>query len=376
MSAEITKHFNNLRDPRVERTKRYPLIEILFLVISAVISGCDGWKSIHDFGKIKLDWLRKYFPYEEGIPTDDTIARVMRRLETKAFTQCFISWMQAVSLVTNEDIVAIDGKTVRRSHDRRADKSAIHMVSAWSVANSVVLGQEKTSEKSNEITAIPELLKVLALKGCIVTIDAMGCQEEIAKQIIKKEADYVLAVKGNQGYLYEDIKQFFDTSYQNNFLNVMHDFYDEHDKGHGRIEHRKCWVIDTNLYNDSFRNLKKWKDIKQIWMIKTERDLGEQITQDTRFYIASCTKSAQEALTIVRAHWHIENCLHWTLDMTFDEDSSRIRKQSSPENFSIVRQIALNVIKKHTTLKASVKRKRAMAGWDDNFRDELIRQAF
>jgi predicted transposase YbfD/YdcC len=341
-----------------------------------VISGCDGWKSIHDFGKIKLEWLRKYFPYTEGIPTDDTIARIMRRLETKAFTKCFMGWIQAVSSVTNEDIIPIDGKTVRRSHDKRTNKSAIHMVSAWSVANGVVLAQEKTSEKSNEITAIPELLNVLALKGCIVTIDAMGCQEEIAQKIIKKEANYVLAVKGNQGHLHEDIKQFFETSQKNNFLNVTHDFHDEHDKGHGRLEYRQCWVINTSLYEASFRNLQKWKNVKQIFMVKTERDLGDKITKDTRFYIASCEKSAKEALNIVRSHWHIENCLHWTLDMTFNEDSSRIRKQASPENFSIVRQIALNVIKKHTSLKASVKRKRAMAALDDKFRDELIEQAF
>ena len=376
MSAELLKHFSTLPDPRVDRTKRYPLVEILFLVISAVISGCDGWKSIHDFGEIKLEWLKKYLPYEEGIPTDDTIARVMRRLDTKAFAACFMTWMSAVSAVTKEKIVSIDGKTLRHSYNRRDDKSAIHMVSAWSHANGVVLGQEKTNEKSNEITAIPELLQALALKGCIVTIDAMGCQEAIAEQIIKKKADYVLALKGNQGHLHEDITQFFETAQASGFVNLRCDFHEEYDAGHGRVEHRKCWVIEPQHYKGSFRNLAKWKKLAAIFMVQTQRDLGEKVTKDTRFYIASCQPTAQQALNMVRAHWHIENCLHWTLDMTFSEDASRIRTEASPENFAIIRHIALNVIKKDTSRKASVKRKRAMAALDDQFRSTLITQGF
>ena len=376
MSANILNHFNSMPDPRVERTKRYPLIEIIFLSICAVTSGADGWKAIHDFGEIKLGWLRKYLPYAEGIPTDDTIARVMRRLETKAFAACFVAWMTGVSLATGETIISIDGKTLRRSYNRRADKSAIHMVSAWSHANGVVLGQEKTAEKSNEITAIPQLLEVLELKGCIVTIDAMGCEEAIVEKIVQKKADYVLALKGNQGHLHEDVKQFFEMAQKANFLNISHDFYDEHDAGHGRVEYRKCWVFAPHQYKESFRNLDKWKKLEKIIVVQTQRDLGEKVTHETRFFIASCQPSAKQAMNIVRAHWQIENCLHWTLDMTFAEDYSRIRTEASPENLAIIRHITLNMLRKDTSRKASVKRKRAIAALDDNFRSTLIEQGF
>ena len=219
-SKDLISCFSELKDPRIDRTKRYPLIEIIFLIISATISGCDGWKSIRDFGVIKLEWLRKFLPYEEGIPVDDTIARVMRRINTKHFRHCFIKWIKSISKKTEGDIIAIDGKTLRGSCDDNSDKAAVHMVSAWSTANSLVLGQEKTSEKSNEITAIPELLDVLELKGCIVSIDAMGCQTEIAKKIIKKKADYILALKGNQGNLHEDVNDFFKDALINNFNNI------------------------------------------------------------------------------------------------------------------------------------------------------------
>jgi hypothetical protein len=205
MSKDLISYFKVLPDPRVDRTKRYPLIEIIFLIVTAVISGCEGWKQIKDFGDAKLSWLRKFLPYANGIPVDDTIARLMMKLDTKAFQRCFVGWMRGVSRITEGDIIPIDGKTLRRSHDG-GNKAAIHRVSAWSSENGVVLGQEKTAEKSNEITAIPELLEVLELKGCIVTIDAMGCQTEIAEKIIKKKADYVLALKGNQNTLYEAIR--------------------------------------------------------------------------------------------------------------------------------------------------------------------------
>lgn len=376
MSANILNHFNSMPDPRVERTKRYPLLEIIFLSICAVLSGADGWKAIHDFGEIKLDWLRKYLPYAEGIPTDDTIARVMRRLETKAFAACFVAWMTGVSLATGETIISIDGKTLRRSYNRRDNKSAIHMVSAWSHANGVVLGQEKTAEKSNEITAIPELLDVLELKGCIVTIDAMGCQEAIVEKIVQKKADYVLALKGNQGHLHQDVKQFFEMAQKANFSNISHDFHDEHDAGHGRVEYRKCWVFAPRQYKESFHNLDKWKKLEKIIVVQTQRDLGQKVTHETRFFIASCQPTAKQAMNIVRAHWQIENCLHWTLDMTFAEDYSRIRTEASPENLAIIRHITLNMIRKDTSRKASVKRKRAIAALDHNFRSTLIEQAF
>jgi len=243
MHKGLLEHFETLPDLRVDRTKRYPLIEIILLVIAGTVSGCEGWKSIKDFGEAKLAWLRKFLPYEEGIPVDDTLARVMRKLDTKAFQTHFVEWMQSVSAVTEGDVVAIDGKTLRRSHNRRDGISAIHMVSAWSSENGLVLGQEKTAEKSNEITAIPNLLDVLDIKGCIVTIDAMGCQTAIAEKIVKRKADYVLALKGNQGHMHSEVKDFFETAHSGGFKNVTHDYYEECDAGHGRIEHRQCWAV-------------------------------------------------------------------------------------------------------------------------------------
>jgi predicted transposase YbfD/YdcC len=373
-STALLSHFAQVEDPRVDRTKRYPLIEIIFLVISATISGSEGWKAVRDFGQLKLNWLRKFLPYDEGIPVDDTIARVMRKIDTKQFRDCFVKWMQEVSTLTNGDIIAIDGKTLRGSYDNGSDKSAIHMVSAWSTANSMVLGQEKTSEKSNEITAIPELLKTLEIKGCIVSIDAMGCQTKIATDIVKKGADYILALKGNQGTLHDDVTGFFAKAIESDFKNIQHDFHTEYDAGHGRVETRSCWVLDPFLHGDCFSNLEKWDKLKRIIMVKSKRELKDKTTEDTRFYITSCVSGAQDALNAVRKHWQVENTLHWTLDVTFNEDSSRIRKESSPENYAMIRHIALNILRSYKSMKASVKRKLNMAALDDDFRTKLITQ--
>jgi predicted transposase YbfD/YdcC len=373
MHADLLKHFERLDDPRVDRTKRYPLIEIVFLIISATVSGCDGWKSIRDFGMMKLDWLKQFLGYENGIPVDDTIARVMRKLNTKQFEDCFMSWMQDVARVTKGDVIAIDGKTLRRSYDTAAEKSAIHMVSAWSSANGVVLGQEKTAEKSNEITAIPELLNSLAIKGCIVSIDAMGCQKGIAKQIVDKKADYLLALKGNQGSLHDEVKSFFSIAYEENFKNIVHSFHEEIDAGHGRVETRQAYAIDVKKYKNHFPAAVQWKKLTSIVMIKSKREGTHFKTEDTRFYISSSPASAEVLLNVSRKHWNIENSLHWTLDVTFREDESRIRKEASPENYAIFRHIALNIIRKNTSVNASIKRKRHMAALNDNFRTTLIK---
>ena len=373
-TVDLITNFSILKDPRIDRTKRYPLIEIIFLVISATISGCDGWKAIRDFGVIKLEWLRKFLPYKEGIPVDDTIARVMRRINTKQFRDCFIKWMKYVSKKTDNDIIAIDGKTLRGSYDNGSEKAAIHMVSAWSTANGLVLGQEKTSEKSNEITAIPKLLEILDLKGCIVSIDAMGCQTEIAKQIIKKSADYILALKGNQGNLFADVSSFFNAAFANNFKDIEHNFYEEFDYGHGRIETRKCWVVNPNKFKGCFLNLGKWCNLQGIIMVKSKRELKDKITEDTRFYITSHKANAKFFSEAIRKHWQVENSLHWTLDVSMKEDSSRIRIGASPENYSTIRHIALNIIRSDKSIKGSVKSKMNIAALDDDFRTSLINQ--
>jgi len=372
MSSDLLSHFSELKDPRVDRTKRYPLIEIIFLIISGTVCGCEGWKSIRDFGLLKLDWLKQFLPYENGIPVDDTLARVMRKLDTKQFANCFANWMHSVAQKTDGDVIAIDGKTLRRSHDKSSNKSAIHMVSAWSSANGVVLGQEKTAEKSNEITAIPELLNSLAIKGCIITIDAMGCQKEIAEKIIRDKANYLLALKGNQGNLHSEVSAFFMTAVEGDFKNIDYDFYEEVDTGHGRIETRRAYAIDFKKYKKHLPTGAKWKKLSSIVMIDTTREGRDFKTQDKRFYISSCEASAKTLLNAARKHWGVENSLHWTLDVTFREDESRIRKEASPENYAIFRHIALNLIRKDTKIEASVKRKRHMAALDDDVRTTLL----
>lgn len=373
MQADLLSHFKTLEDPRVDRTKRYPLIEIIFLIISATISGCEGWKSIRDFGLLKLEWLRQFLPYDNGIPVDDTIARVMRKLNTKQFASCFTSWIQAITKVTKGDIIAIDGKTLRRSFNKSDEKSAIHMVSAWSSANGVVLGQEKTAEKSNEITAIPELLNSLAIKGCIVTIDAMGCQKDIAEQIVKQKGDYLLALKGNQGHFHEQVKLFLTLAKEADFKNIEHDFHEEVDTGHGRIETRRAYALDFKKYKKHIPEGLKWKKLVSIILVETIREGHDFKTFDQRFYISSCQPSAEMLLNASRKHWGVENSLHWTLDVTFREDESRIRKEAAPENYAIFRHIALNIIRRNTSIDASVKRKRHMAALNDDVRTTLLR---
>lgn len=372
MQTDLLSHFSTLEDPRVDRTKRYPLIEIIFLIISATVSGCDGWKSTRDFGLLKLDWLRKFLPYANGIPVDDTIARVMRKLNTKQFADCFTRWIQSVTKATHGDVIAIDGKTLRRSFNTEDGKSAIHMVSAWSTANGVVLGQEKTAEKSNEITAIPELLNSLAIKGCIISIDAMGCQKAIAEQIVKQKGDYLLALKGNQGNFHEEVRLFLTLAKEANFKNIEHDFHEEMDTGHGRIETRRAYAIDYKKYKKHMPEGMKWKKLTSLVMVETRREDHDFKTVDSRYYISSCEASSEVLLQASRQHWGVENSLHWTLDVTFREDESRIRKEASPENYAIFRHIALNIIRRDKSIDASVKRKRHMAALNDDVRTTLI----
>lgn len=373
MQADLLSHFKTLEDPRIDRTKRYPLIEIIFLIISATISGCEGWKSIRDFGLLKLEWLKQFLPYENGIPVDDTIARVMRKLNTKQFANCFTCWIQAVTKATDGDVIAIDGKTLRRSFSTSDERSAIHMVSAWSTANGVVLGQEKTAEKSNEITAIPELLNSLAIKGCIVTIDAMGCQKDIAEQIVKQKGDYLLALKGNQGNFHEEVASFLTVAKEANFKNVEYDFHEEIDAGHGRVETRRAYAIEFKKYKKHMPEGLKWKKLTSLVMVETIREGRDFKTTDMRFYISSCAPVAAPLLGASRKHWAVENSLHWTLDVTFREDESRIRKEAAPENYAIFRHIALNIIRRDTSIDASVKRKRHMAALNDDVRTTLIK---
>ncbi len=366
-TAPIQRHFATLKDPRMDRTREHNFLDIITIAICAAIGGADNWVDVAAFGRRKRKWFKKFLKLPNGIPSHDTFGRVFALIDADQFQACFLAWVQSAFEATKGQVVPIDGKTLRRSHDKSLGKEAIQMVSAWSTANHIVLGQKKVASKSNEITAIPDLLKVLELSGCIVTIDAIGCQKEIAEAIVKKGADYLLAVKENQGCLYEDIKELFDYALQENFKDVQHDYCKKVNGGHGRIEIRQCWTIDDPTFLAYIRNLLGWKNLKSIVMIVSERRVGDKVSVATRYYITSLASNAKCVLRARREHWSIENSLHWVLDIAFREDESRIRKGNGPQNFAVLRHIALNLLKQETTAQGGIKCKRLQAAWDEDY---------
>lgn len=355
--------FSSLSDPR--RTHKgnyfYPLHEILFLSISAVISGADGWTTINEFGKTKLKWLRKFFPYENGVPSHDVLGKLFARIDNKEFTKCFSEWINSISKITDGEVVAIDGKTIKKSN---TSKSALHVVSAYASGNMLCLGQEVVDEKSNEIIAIPKLLKLLEIKGCIVTIDAMGCQKKIAKEIIRQKADYLLMVKGNQQGLQEQVKKLFDKG-------SFSDQNTEIESGHGRVETRTCHVITDLTFLDG---KEEWKDLKSIACVTSERfdkKTGKTSTEK-RYYISSLVGKAMQINNAVRKHWTVENNLHWSLDVIFKEDFSLKKKGNSAINFNIILKLALAMLENEKSRKISKPAKRLAAALNDEYREKII----
>lgn len=368
MEADFMSHFSTVPDPRIDRCKRHELMDILFLSISAVLCGAEGWEEIEDFGRARLAWLRRYFPYTNGIPKHDTIARVLSRLEPKALQESFIGWVNAACQLSEGEVVAIDGKTVRRSFQTGDRKSAIHMVSAWASQNALVLGQQRVDSKSNEITAIPALLELLELKGCIVTIDAMGTQREIAKAIRAKGADYVLALKGNQGTLEEDVKLLFSQPISASLTQQTR--AEEVESGHGRIESRSYRQVA--LGRERLPSSEGWEGLNSVIEVTATRDNGTTRSTEKRYYISSLPLDVETAARAVRRHWGVENSLHWVLDVTFREDESRIRRGNGAEVMSVLRRLTLNLLKQNTTSAASMKRKRKIAAMDDTLRTEIM----
>ena len=365
--ATILDHFADLDDPRVERTRRHKLVDIIAIAICATICGADSWVHIELFGRSKLAWFQSFLELPGGIPSHDTFGDVFARLDPVQLQDCFISWTQAIAQLLPGEVVAVDGKTARRSYDRAGNKGAIHMVSAWATQNALTLGQVKTEEKSNEITAIPQLLEMLELHGCIVTIDAMGCQREIAQQITQGGADYVLTVKENQGQLHEGIRDLFEGAEALGFDGVSYDHTETVEKGHGRLERRECWVITDQDCLDYLDPQGQWPQLKAAVRVVGHRQTTAGSTSQPRYYISSLAASAEQLLAAIRSHWSIENSLHWTLDVTFREDQCRVRKDHGPQNINTLRQIGHNLLKNEKTLKVGIQGKRLNAGWDEDY---------
>lgn len=367
LKTAIAEHFDKLEDPRKSYLNDHPLINILTIAICAIIAGAEGWVDIENYGNNKKDWLAKFLDLSNGIPSHDTFGRVFARLDPEQFRLGFLSWVQAVFNVTDEQVIAIDGKQLRRSHDKKLGKKAIHMVSAWATANHLVLGQVKVKTKSNEITAIPELLALLELSGCIVTIDGIGTQTEIADQIVKQGGDYLLPAKKNQKHLYEDIKLFFKLCQENQFAKVDSTYHRTVDNSHGRLEIRQCWVISGEESLAFLRNHGQWAKLQTIIMIQAERRVGKKVSRQTQYFISSLPNDARRILAAKRAHWGIENGLHWVLDIAFREDDSRVREGNSAENLAILRHMALNLLKQEKTAKGGIHAKRLQAGWNNSY---------
>lgn len=363
----FSSFFSELKDPRriAKGNHLYPLEEILFLSIAAVVSGPDTWTSISLFGRAKLDWLRKFYPFKNGIPSHDVLGKVFAALDSGAFSKCFVSWIDSMSRITSGEVVSIDGKTLRGSGDKGTEKSALHVVSAFATANGLCLGQVKVDSKSNEITAIPELLELLALKGCIVTLDAMGCQKNIAGAIKKKEADYVLMVKGNQKELKDQVEKLFSIA-------PVKAEYSSNDLGHGRIEHRKCEVVDQLRFLDG---REEWPGLRAIVRITSERIIKQtgKGNIETRYYITSLEPDAKLIHNAVRSHWAVENNLHWSLDVIFKEDASLKKKDHSALNFHIIAKMALTLIDQEKSTKKSKPSKRLLAALDDRYRAKILK---
>lgn len=371
MSTTFLDNFHSISDPRIERCKKHNLLDILFLAVTAVMSGSEGWEDIENFGHIKLDWLRQYRDFEAGIPRHDTIARVICRLKASEIEQAFQTWISSLVEKTGCHVIAVDGKTARRSFATKDRKSALHTVSAWSCQHQLVLGQSAVDAKTNEITAIPELLSLLDIENSIITLDAMGCQKEIAKQIIQQKADYILALKGNHSGMQAELEAWWHKCQREGLTAEIHAEHTEVSVGHGRIETRTCQqlTIDKKWLGKDYR----WSGLNCIIKITAqvhEKSTGKE-TEETRWYISSLQLDAEQALNAVRNHWQVES-MHWVLDMTFREDESRIRKGRGPLAFNIMRKMAMAFFKQDTSKSASMAAKKKMAGLDDKYRSTLL----
>lgn len=367
--VDLFEHFNELPDPRMDRKKRHSLMDILFISICSVICGATSFVDMHDFGCAKSEWLDDYLDLYNGIPSHDTFRRVFALIDPDCFVKCFMKWTEAISDAVDGDIIAFDGKTLRHSFDSATGLRAVHVMNAWSCENDFCLAQMMVDGKSNEITAMPALLKLININGSVVTADALNCQKDIAEQIVESGGDYVLALKGNHPFLYEDTKLFFEDAIIDGF-DMPSASCEQNDYGHGRIENRKYYCVETK-HLDFLRNTDEWKGLKSVACVQCRRHTKDGESLEIRYFISSL-ENIQKIAKSIRHHWSIENKLHWVMDVDFDEDDCRVRIDYAPQNFALLRKIAHNLIKQESSKSISVRRKIKKAGWDNDFLGRII----
>ncbi len=366
----ISQAFSQLSEPRNSTSVKHPLINILTIAICAIISGCDNFNAIEEYGKSKIKWFRRFLDLKHGIPSHDTFNDVLNRLNPIEFNAAFTKWVNEISK-NKEGVIALDGKVMRRTLDKVSGMSATHLVSAWSVENNFCLGQVKVADKSNEITAIPILLELIDIKEATVTTDAMGCQYKIGAQIVEKKGNYVLGLKGNQGEFFNDVKLYIDTQLKTKFKTVHHSVHSSVNGDHGRIEGREVWLT-TNV-DWLVERHPRWSSLKSIAVICSTREVNGQISYEQRYYISSHKdKDAEFIAEAIRTHWHVENKLHWQLDVSFNEDQNRLRSGFSAQNIALINKIALNLLKNEKSVKVGIKSKRLKAGWDNAYMMKVL----
>lgn len=375
LTEQMELIFRKIEDPRVARTRAHLLIDILMIAILSVIAGGRGWEDMENYGLSKYDWLKQFLALPSGIPCPDTFRRVFERIDPKVFEQCFRRWVQSVVETVGAQIIPIDGKTLKGSYDRKQEKSAIHLVSAWACEHRLVLGQVKVADKSNEITAIPALLELLEIAGCIITIDAMGTQTGIAAQIYNAKANYVLALKANHPTLYGQVKDWFDLAIAQGFEGTTNSYDERVEKGHHRIEKRQVRCVAISQL-PPLHNQNDWLGLKCVVMVVRVRHLWNQTTREVQFYLTSLDCDARKIGQVIRLHWGVENGLHWTLDVTFNEDACRVRCGHAPQNLALLRRIALNALNLEQSLKRSNRQKANRAAMDNNYMLTILTTCF
>jgi predicted transposase YbfD/YdcC len=365
--------FGDIPDPRVVGRCDHNLVEIIMVAVCAVLCGAENWSEVEEFGEAKADWLKHYLDLPAGIPSHDTFSRVFRLLDATAFQTRFMKWVENYFSIQRGQVIAVDGKTVRGSRDRFRGQEAIHLVSAFAHESGLLLGQRKVDAKSNEIKAVPELLKTLFIRGCIVTVDALNCQKDIAQTIVEGGADYVFALKANHPQLHQDVVDWFSWAKQRDFRDIDHTFYETINKAHGRIEIRRCYALSDPTAFQALAHYDGWANLRSIAMVHRERRFPDRTQAETAYFLSSLPPDAHRILDATRAHWSVENTFHWTLDVTFAEDAARVRLDNAPENFAVIRHLAFNLLKRHPA-KTSLKRKRFRAALNDSFLFDLLTQ--